>query len=764
MYLTYYLLKKFIRYNAYFKFKEKFYILTMGRSVVNILLCILFLKYSFQFSVNNRTLNIGALFTMSDKKGLYSEKGIQRAEIFKLAVSEINIKYDINMTYNIFNDLGDISSVMRGTFNFLNNKTDLIIGPASSSLTEYVSYLTNDFETPIVSYASSSPLLSDNKKFRNLVRTVSSDTEQVYAFIKMFEKFEWELIGLIGTEDIYGRTGVEFIKNNSPKNIIINCYSIIRSLVLNQDIDEFVECVNTSKTKVVVIFMNEVNAPVVISKLREKNKDILILASDSWAFSLFPSIDNSYIKNTIGVVQSYGDLNWSSNYLNSLNIKNTKYTEFFNLWENTFKCKIEGDKECGVERDRNCKCPENDKFDIIPNPKLSFVYDSVELVGNAMNILIKGCDFDICKKSEFTPSDILFIIRNTRVISKSGEINIKNNDRNNKSFDYVLFDGDKWKRIGNIKEEKEMNIDTSELYIPKSVIDILELKYSDNVSIIFMCLLILSCVSSLCILSYFFTRPEAVKSKLYSNLFSGLTILGLNLIWLSVGMWIGAASSFKCGVLSWSLWSGVSLIVAVLIAKNYRIFKIYSNKSINTSRLSDKTLAFFVLIICGIELIILSSGAFYGYNPVITRSSVYLLVKYETCGGSQPLEWVSIGYITLLVVTGSFIAFLTRNVPIKFNESKHLAFCMYSIFLNILMLIPIKIIPFVNIQDGFYIRNILNMSIIFFGSIVIFLILFVPKVIIIYKKQLLLSTGKTPTDTETDDKKDLQTSLEMSVL
>ncbi len=729
-------------------------------NLASILLYFVFLKYSFEFSANNKTLNIGALFTMSDKKGLYSEKGIQRAEVFKLAVSEINNKYNINMTYNIFNDNGDISSVMRGTFNFLNNKTDLIIGPASSSLAEHVSYLTNDFETPIISYASSSPLLSDNKKFRNLVRTVSSDTEQVYAFTKMFEKFEWELIGLVGTEDIYGKSGAEFIKNNSPKNIIINCYSIIRSSVLSEDIDEFVECVSKSKTKVVVIFMNEVNAPIVISKLREKNKDILLLASDSWAFSLFPSIDKNYIKNTIGIVQSYGDLDWSSNYLNSLNIKNTRYTEFFNLWENTFECKIDGVNECGVKRDRVCKCPDTDKLDVVSNPKLSFVYDSVELVGNAMDVLIKGCDFDICKKSEFTPSDILFIIRNTSVMSKSGEINIKNNDRNNKSFDYVLFDGDKWKRIGNIKDDKEMNIDTSELYIPKSVIDTLELKYYDSVSIIFMVLLILSCVSSLCILWYFLTRPESIKTKLSSNLFSGLTILGLNLIWLSVGTWIGSASNFKCGLLSWSLWSGVSLIVAVLIAKNYRVFKIYSSKSVTTSRLSDKTLAFFVLIICGIELIILSSGAIYGYNPVVTRSSVYLLVKYETCGGSQILEWVSIGYITLLVITGSFIAFLTRNVPIKFNESKHLAFCMYSIFLNILMLIPIKVIPFVNIQDGFYIRNILNMSIIYFGSMVIFLILFVPKVVIIYKKQLLLSTSKkSTTSVETEH---TQTNIEMS--
>jgi hypothetical protein len=677
------------------------------------------------------------MFSITGSKGVVLEKGLQRLEAFKFAIKEVNEKYNVLLNMqNIYNDLGDISTSLSSLHYAINNNTDMVIGPASSSLAESVAYFSNNFNLPVISYASSSTALSDSKKFQTLIRTISSDKEQIFAFVKMIEYFKWDIASIIGTDDLYGKTGVETFITNKPVNTTIACNQIISSKDFYKHIDYFGDCIIKNKSKVIIVFMNEVNSAKTITYMMEKlftDDKTLFLASDSWAsneiidygISNVKGFDKKFIKNTIGVLQSPGDVSWFKKYFDNLNPLNNNNTYFKTFWENTFHCK---------ENDTGCYT--NNKFNIVPNTKISLVYDAVEAVGYSLSVLNNK------NNQDYKVQDILSFIKNNTIQVKTGDLTIKGVDRQDIGFDYVLFNGDEWVKTGEYKNN-DITIKTEDLYIPLQIYEKLIIEYSSVLSIIFIFLISVNILIALSVLLYFYTRSSDVQIKIYSLPFSILIMTGLIMIWLSLFLWLGEPSSLKCGFTRWFLYMGVTVVVSVLIAKGYRLFKIQNNNSLRGTKLSDKEIFFFVSVLCGLQLIILISGSFYGFDLVLNINNFNNLIRYENCNSNSISEWISIGYLSILVVAGSVIAFLTRNVHEKFNESKYTAFCMYSIFLNFCILIPIKLINFRDIDNGFYIQNLLNIVIIYFGSNVIFTVLFFPRVIVVYKRQHSSSTDIT---------------------
>ena len=94
--------------------------------------------------------------------------------------------------------------------------------------------------------------------------------------------------------------------------------------------------------------MSPLNAAVLIGSLYNYGgapQKTFIFVDLSWKFTMDASrlaeIGNfplSYLKGSIGIVPSYGNISDFVEYFSSLNPENSPYTQFVNYWQQTFRC------------------------------------------------------------------------------------------------------------------------------------------------------------------------------------------------------------------------------------------------------------------------------------------------------------------------------------------------------------------------------------------------------------------------------------------
>ncbi len=95
----------------------------------------------------------------------------------------------------------------------------MIIGEARSECSIAISMQTNHSVIPQISYASTSPLLSDKTKYPYFFRTCPSDVHQAKALSELVTIHDWQTLGTIAVEDKYSlelirRTEKELVAND----------------------------------------------------------------------------------------------------------------------------------------------------------------------------------------------------------------------------------------------------------------------------------------------------------------------------------------------------------------------------------------------------------------------------------------------------------------------------------------------------------------------------------------------------------------------
>ncbi|XP_043398775.1 G-protein coupled receptor family C group 6 member A isoform X3 [Chelonia mydas] len=84
-----------------------------------------------------------------------------------------------------------------------------VIGSSYSEIAMAVSRILNLQLIPLVSHASSAEILSDKIRFPSFLRTVPSDFYQTRGMVRLIHRSGWNWIGLIATDDDYGRSALE---------------------------------------------------------------------------------------------------------------------------------------------------------------------------------------------------------------------------------------------------------------------------------------------------------------------------------------------------------------------------------------------------------------------------------------------------------------------------------------------------------------------------------------------------------------------------
>ncbi len=284
---------------------------------------------------------------------------------------------------------------------------------------------------------------------------------------------------------------------------------------------------------------------------------------------------------------------------------------------------------------------------------------------------------------------------------------------------------------------KELEWKNSEVPISKIVPQ--QVDISSAIGIVFLTLTVLALLVSISFSFLFWYYKDEKVVKKTSPFFSQLILIGIDLCLISQIFWAVDQTGFTCFVKVWLLAIGFGLIMGNLLAKTYRIFKIFTNVDVSQVIIQDTDLLKFSVVILAIEVALLCVYCFASGTPrpvfiQSTSDSLLLIIQCSVPSGFvQTFGQISLLVFNgLLILCGVIIAYVSRHVESSFNESKYIAITVYIYLLVIIILLPLYYTAGdsgSSVNRQYILRSISVIAAMYFTLVA----LFVPKIMNIYR-------------------------------
>ena len=180
-----------------------------------------------------------------------------------------------------------------------------------------------------------------------------------------------------------------------------------------------------------------------------------------------------------------------------------------------------------------------------------------------------------------------------------------------------------------------------------------------------------------------------------------MILFGLAMAFLSIQYWVAPATARDCAAFNWLLNLGFSLSFGPLFAKVWRVWRIFGRQALRVVKINNWMLASMVAVLLAFDTIVLSvwqaSHASWTAVTIYQVSSDQLsLISYTQCAprsdGSDTAYLALIGISKLLLLLfGAVMGLATRNVAQTFNESKQIAYALYSTCFTLAVVLAITI-------------------------------------------------------------------------
>ncbi|KAF9360020.1 Anamorsin [Mortierella sp. AD094] len=251
-------------------------------------------------------------------------------------------------------------------------------------------------------------------------------------------------------------------------------------------------------------------------------------------------------------------------------------------------------------------------------------------------------------------------------------------------------------------------------------------KYSSAIGLVILCVAGSSIVFSLLTMLIVIVYRNAPVIKASSPLFCCLELCGFILLYISTIMSLDIPTSFLCMARPLTLNIGFLLVVSNIVAKNFRIYRIFHNIYVTKRVIKDSHLLRIVGTIMFGNLLIMLLW-FLKSPPMMQQITMPDFTSYWTCSSadatSTPYFTIMFAYGALLLLFATYLAYKNRNVAANYNECRQIAFVIYNILLSGCLIIPTLFLP----QDQFLTKFFLSTVVILFGTTFSVMFLFLPK-------------------------------------
>ncbi|XP_020593976.1 glutamate receptor 3.7-like isoform X2 [Phalaenopsis equestris] len=169
-------------------------------------------------------VNIGAVLTYESAIGRVAKAAIEAAVQDVNASKKILNHTRLNLIMEDSNCSAFIGAV--AALKVLDKDVITIIGPQSSTIAHMLSYISNGFRIPLVSFAATDPSLS-SLQYPYFIRMTQSDSYQMAAMADLIEYHRWKLVIAVFVDDDYGRNGIYALDDELNNRRLKISYKIV---------------------------------------------------------------------------------------------------------------------------------------------------------------------------------------------------------------------------------------------------------------------------------------------------------------------------------------------------------------------------------------------------------------------------------------------------------------------------------------------------------------------------------------------------------
>ncbi len=167
-------------------------------------------------------IKIGGVFPITKRP----EAGRDRRDAFLIAIDEINnqtgsdriLPEGVKLVPIVKDDDNSPEGGTAAAEALVAEGVHIVIGSSGSSVSAAMQDVLKQHKIPQISYASSSPTLSDRDKYPYFMRVVPSDANQGKALAELAAAFGWKKGAAISTDDTYGTGVIQVFKDAFESN------------------------------------------------------------------------------------------------------------------------------------------------------------------------------------------------------------------------------------------------------------------------------------------------------------------------------------------------------------------------------------------------------------------------------------------------------------------------------------------------------------------------------------------------------------------
>ncbi|NXS51335.1 TS1R1 protein, partial [Brachypteracias leptosomus] len=175
------------------------------------------------------------------------------------------------------------------TFRHYQPRAVAVIGPDSTQLALTTAAILGIFLVPEISYTASLATLSLKRFYPSFLRTIPSDGQQVRAIFLLLQRFRWTWVALLGSDNAYGRDGVNALyKLLTASDVCVAYRGIIpvNTDASNPELHNLVRILTDVRVNVTVVFSNTRTARPFFEVVVQRNVTGMVwVGSEDWSLA-----------------------------------------------------------------------------------------------------------------------------------------------------------------------------------------------------------------------------------------------------------------------------------------------------------------------------------------------------------------------------------------------------------------------------------------------------------------------------------------------
>ncbi|KAF8941033.1 Metabotropic GABA-B receptor subtype 2, isoform C [Dissophora ornata] len=621
-------------------------------------------------------IKVGVLLAYSLPNNLTQQLAYSGTSAIRMAVSEINEKRLIPGAYvtlvlkDSFNGLdpenSGASQAIFSTVSLLQTSGGVsgVIGDVSSALTVQSALLTSRLTIPQCSYSAGSTQLSSKEDYGHFFRTIPTELMFGGVMMDFVANRGWKTIAVFYTGDRLGSQMMESIALEAKKrNISIGYQRAFWEMGTSSDVGSSLDALRDSGQQIVLVAAIGVPQSRLLTEAVRKgliSKDYVWMTTHQVAESLL-GMEGSTLKPM--------ELNGLFMFDNMLRLHGyPPYEEFLDRWAalDPAEYPYAGERDISSNEAQAYSCMmvlangfanaakgNGTALHQLAEGKLGYMLKPLDMNTNYTG---PGGPMVFDETGDVIDSNfILYNFQNGRMVdigtSYSGVFNL--------SAPPVYFDG-----------TYKTPSDTAPLRV-------LNPTFGSSIALVIMTTAGLGIVFSLLTMGIVVVYRDAQVIKASSPLFCCLELCGFILLYFSAIMGLDIPTKFLCIARPFTLNVGFILVVSNIVAKNFRVYRIFHNIYVTKRVIRDSHLLKIVGTILAINMVIMTIW-FIRTPPTLQQITMGDFTTYWDCnsqaGESTPYFVLLFVYNVVLLLLATYLGYKNRNVAANYNECRQIAF------------------------------------------------------------------------------------------